>query len=233
VSKKKRRRKEKRSFSRDGLRLRDMSEVRTRSKQQAAVRYARLGFPVLPVARALPEGTCSCGNSECPRPGKHALMRTSEATTDHRKVFRGWQRYPDTNIGVPVGFAHKHFVLDLDTPDREQAMVLLSDLRATYGIGRPAAIALSAGRNPDGSGLHLHYRAPVGAQLGTLLEAETDLLYDPELSAGVPTGELAGGVGIQGDVGPEHPHIQMYATLPPSTNAGVYRWLDLEEVWGA
>jgi len=79
--------------------------------------------------------------------------------------------------------------------------------------------------------LYPRVRAPVGNQLGTLLDDENDLIWNPDLSAGVPTGEVAEDVGLLGDSDPSDPGRVIYATLPPSTNAGTYRWLDLAEVW--
>jgi hypothetical protein len=242
LTKKKRARKKKLATGRDALRA--MGEVRTRSKLQAAVSYARLGIPVIPLSHVRSDGVCSCGHEDCPCPGKHLLYAGAEeqATTDHRKVFGGWKRCPHTNIGTPLGTKFAHFVLDLDADNRAGAMALLSYVRDAYGIGRPSAIALSAGRNAAGGGLHLHYCTPVGAQLGTLLEenGSAGLTYvPPDPTTEVPSGILAaipseptGAVEIYGDVASDQPHVShTYISLPPSTNAGMYRWVNLEEVW--
>ncbi len=226
-----------------GSTLQKMATVRTRNKLKAALQYATLGIPILPLSHVRDDGVCSCGNTDCACPGKHLLYAgvEDEATTNANRIRHGWTRYAQTNIGKRVGIEYGHFVLDLDASDRDSAIELLCLLKDIYKIQRSEAIALSAGRSAEGSGLHLHYRAPVGEQLGTLLE-ESDrdsLIYDPpSTSKEVPCGKLddldldgMGVVEIYGDTGPDHQ--VMHAILPPTTVAGLYRWLDLEKVWGA
>lgn len=55
---------------------------------------------------------------DCRNPGKHPRTREGfyDATTDRRAVDRWWRRWPDANIGVPIGSRSGLAVVDLDGP---------------------------------------------------------------------------------------------------------------------
>jgi hypothetical protein len=80
---------------------------------EAALDYARMGWPVLPLHS--PRGPeCSCGDPRCESPAKHPRTRTGlkEATTDEATVRRWWMRWPDANVGLRTGIEFD--VLDAD-----------------------------------------------------------------------------------------------------------------------
>jgi hypothetical protein len=80
---------------------------------EAAINYARLGFPVFPLHHITEVGMCSCGN-RCSKEGKHP--RTSnglnDATTDPATIRQFWQYYPLANVGLRTGAGIG--VLDID-----------------------------------------------------------------------------------------------------------------------
>jgi hypothetical protein len=61
-----------------------------------ALRYTRLGWPVLPLRDKLP----------LVEHGSH------DATTDEAQVRAWWERWPNANIGLATG--HKFFAVDVD-----------------------------------------------------------------------------------------------------------------------
>jgi len=46
---------------------------------RAALRYAALGWRVLPLHTPDASGVCSCGREDCPKPGKHPRTRQPSA----------------------------------------------------------------------------------------------------------------------------------------------------------
>ena len=85
---------------------------------QAALAYAKLGWPVIPI-HTVTNNVCSCGKPDCSSPGKHPHTRhgLKDATTDPAVIDRYWQRWPGANIGVRTGRAPLGagiLVLDID-----------------------------------------------------------------------------------------------------------------------
>ncbi len=54
---------------------------------QQALKYARRGWPVLPLESVSSSGECSCGDRECANPGKHPMTPhgVGDATVARRK----------------------------------------------------------------------------------------------------------------------------------------------------
>jgi hypothetical protein len=78
----------------------------------AALRYAALGWPVLPLHTPRHDGRCSCGRGECPHPGKHPRSRHGlcDASTNAARIRAWWAAWPDANVGVASGRgAHLYF----------------------------------------------------------------------------------------------------------------------------
>lgn len=89
----------------------------TQSLLDAALGYAKRGWPVFPVYE--PAGaSCACGNAHCDHPAKHP--RTShgflDARTDEAQIRTWWTHWPNANIGIATEAAGL-IVLDVD-PER-------------------------------------------------------------------------------------------------------------------
>jgi hypothetical protein len=105
---------------------------------EAALGYAARGIPVYPAhwPRRIPGEAslaCSCRRGPaCDRPAKHPLVRhgVNDATTNQAQLKRGWQRWPDANIGLATGVVFD--ALDVDGPAGVAALCQLActaDLR--------------------------------------------------------------------------------------------------------
>src|SRR5262249_22948341 len=69
----------------------------------AALQYAALGLPVVPVHSINGDGWCSCRDGKsCARPGKHPRTQNGiyDATCDPTEIESFWARWPDANIGI-------------------------------------------------------------------------------------------------------------------------------------
>jgi replicative DNA helicase len=88
------------------------------STLDAALVYARLGWPVFPLHWPVNDaGECSCGDSECERVGKHPLTRHGlhDATTDEKRISDWFAKYPDANIGGRTGTPDGFDAIDIDS----------------------------------------------------------------------------------------------------------------------
>jgi hypothetical protein len=114
-----------------------------------ALRYAALGFRVVPLHSVTQDGGCSCGHveradrtCECGDPkckskhgtgsiGKHPRLPEWQklATTDTATITGWWERWPDANVGLAMG-GH-YFVLDVDP--RNGGRESLAALEAEHG----------------------------------------------------------------------------------------------------
>jgi hypothetical protein len=82
---------------------------------EEALGYAARGWPVLPLHTAVC-GRCTCGNPQCPSPGKHPRTAhgVKDASCSGGTIRRWWRMWPDANIGLATGEASGIAVLDLD-----------------------------------------------------------------------------------------------------------------------
>lgn len=86
---------------------------------EAALRYARLGYPVFPL-HGIRNKRCTCGDEGCFKSaGKHPHGQLApngfhDATRDEARITEWWSRCPDANIGIPTGRASGFVVLDID-----------------------------------------------------------------------------------------------------------------------
>jgi hypothetical protein len=121
---------------------------------RAAVVYATLGYPVVPMHGVLrPGGACTCPDVACPDPGKHPRLRGWQrlASADPAEVGEWCRRWPDANLALATG--RRFDVLDLDGEQGVEA------LRAALSIDpteHPGPVARTGG-----GGWHLLY-APTG-----------------------------------------------------------------------
>lgn len=93
------------------------AEARTRLLD-AALDYARRGWPVFPIYEPLTDGKCSCERTDCDSPGKHPRTKhgLKDATTVEATIRTWWSTWPNANIGIATGSASGLIVLDVDRP---------------------------------------------------------------------------------------------------------------------
>jgi hypothetical protein len=88
----------------------------------AALCYAALGWPVVPLHTPQADGSCSCRwGAACDHAGKHPRYHPHDlanglyaATTDAQLIRRWWARWPTANIGIATGQRSGLLVVDLD-----------------------------------------------------------------------------------------------------------------------
>jgi hypothetical protein len=85
---------------------------------EAALFYARRGWPVFPVHYPVKTNTgfrCSCGKSDC-NSAKHpmTLHGLKDASTDQSQIKTWWGKYPEANIGLATGEVSGLVVIDVD-----------------------------------------------------------------------------------------------------------------------
>lgn len=80
--------------------------------------YAELGLAVLPI-HGVVDGICTCGDSNCDRPGKHPSIPRGVygASTDVEWLENSYRDHPDENVGVATGRVSGIILLDLDTQE--------------------------------------------------------------------------------------------------------------------
>jgi hypothetical protein len=111
------------------------------SLSQAAIQYARMRWPVFPLAGKLPY---------------HGTHGHKDATVDLQQVERMWQEHPSANIGLATGAVSGVIVLDLDPRHAEQHTPNLTRVLAErYGNLPQTRTARTAH-----GGLHLYYQHP-------------------------------------------------------------------------
>lgn len=115
-----------------------------------ALKYARLGFKVLPVTSVRIDKTCSCRKSNCNAPGKHPAARGWQDTaTSDEAIIRKWiDADPNLNIGIKTGGGR--LVLDVDP--RHGGFESLKELEDNIGSLPTTAEAITGG-----GGRHLFF----------------------------------------------------------------------------
>ena len=122
--------------------------------KREALKYASMGFSVLPLHTLDEYGYCSCGDSQCSHVGKHPHVAGGyqSATKDADKISVWWDKWPEANIGIATGKISNCVVLDFDFP--KGGMESLKAYREEYGKLKNTPVALT------GNGVHLYYRCP-------------------------------------------------------------------------
>jgi hypothetical protein len=107
------------------------------------------------------EGGCSCGDPECPHPGKHPRTAHGykDATRDEKIIRQWWTQWPHANIGIDCGRSGL-LVLDNDVRNGGQAShaELVAYMKSKYGVALPESLTVRTGSN-DGS-THEYFRHP-------------------------------------------------------------------------
>jgi hypothetical protein len=93
----------------------DALKAPTSTLKKAALQYAGREWPVFPLHSPM-DGRCSCGNGNCPSPGKHPRTPNGvkDATIDPGIIAARWEKWPDANIGLATGIASGLVVIDVD-----------------------------------------------------------------------------------------------------------------------
>lgn len=143
-----------------------MNGAATLTLLDAALDYARRGWPVFP-CHTPTRGGCSCRDAErCSDIGKHPRTEhgLKDATTDEATIRQWWRRWPDANIGIVTGKASGLLVLDVDP--RHGGDATLAELEREHGRLPDTVESLTGG-----GGRHILFRCPgypVKSGAGTL-----------------------------------------------------------------
>lgn len=121
-----------------------------------AMRMAAFGYKVFPCHWISGDDKCSCGNLDCPSPGKHPLTEhgCNDATTDEDLIAKWWEQYPNANVAVATTGL---LVIDTDP--------LLDGSKNPWADNVAGGTGLGAGalaQTPRG-GNHYWFRQPKGA----------------------------------------------------------------------
>jgi hypothetical protein len=124
----------------------------------SALRYAGLGWPVLPIWWPAAGGACACGRTDCSNSGKHPLVRRGlhAATVDAALIQRWWTRWPLANVAIRTGVVSGLLVVDVDGPAGVESLRALS---REYGSVRAAWVRSGSG------GWHAYLRMPAGVEV--------------------------------------------------------------------
>ena len=166
---------------------------------EAALDYARRGWPVFPVNYPVKVGNslkCSCGKPECKHPAKHpkTLHGLTDATTDLKQINAWWKETPQANIGLATGPRSRLVVVDIDPRNGGN-----DSLKAITKLGNiPTTPIVFTG----GGGEHIYLMHPGN---GTKVKSDKNI-------AGYK------GIDVKGDGG--------YVLAPPSRHisGGRYTW---------
>jgi predicted transcriptional regulator len=99
------------------------------SPLDAALEYARLGLPVLPLHSVQERGEmliCTCGDSDCSHAGKHPLTThgLNDATTKVTVIKRWFAKWPWANVGIRMGRESGLICLDTDAWKGSDAAII-------------------------------------------------------------------------------------------------------------
>jgi hypothetical protein len=152
-----------------------------------ALRYASLGWSVVPV-HSLRDGSCSCGRTDCPSPGKHPRIRWETAMHEPAcaaDIAGWWDRWPDANLGVVTGTVSGIAVLDVDPRHGgEAALARLEERRGPLPITPEV--------RTGGGGRHLWF--DLGSALAsTVVGSGLDLKADGGMVVAPPSVHASGG----------------------------------------
>ena len=116
--------------------------------------YINYGYAVFPVYSII-DGFCSCGDSECKNPGKHAKIGVgpSFASKNVQAIRSMHQFWKGSNIGIATGKISGVVVLDVDPRDCGDEL-----LRVLSAQNEPLPKTVTA--ISGGNGLHYYFKYP-------------------------------------------------------------------------
>jgi hypothetical protein len=129
----------------------------------AALTYAAIGLPVLPLHSPRGAGcTCSRG-ADCSSPAKHPRTKhgVKDATTDETTIRAWWDRWPYANVGIATGGPLRTVVLDVDPKDGgNESLAALEEKRGKI----PETVRAWTGSG----GQHIYFQGPANPTNGTI-----------------------------------------------------------------
>ena len=128
-----------------------------------ALKYAALGWPIIPLHYVLSNGQCSCKQQKCNRIGKHPVGPLTKeglknASTDPTVIRAWWDYSPHLNIGYATG-ADGHIVMDVDAGPGKVGPKTLKALTEAAGE-LPKTLLAKTG----GGGFHYHFLTPLAVK---------------------------------------------------------------------
>lgn len=126
------------------------------SAGQEAVSLAARGMSVIAVHGIREDGSCTCGDRDCDRPGKHPRGRWRErctAAAGPDLVRREFDRDPESNVGIVTGSISKIVVIDVDSAEGRTA------LESAWGL-KEGQLPLAPIVKTGGGGWHIYARWP-------------------------------------------------------------------------
>lgn len=123
------------------------------SALEAALGYAALGIPVLPLHWPTEQWACSCGckHPKCWRRAKHPLVGIEDASTNPGVLRDWWERWPTANVGIS---AANLLIVDADVRAGKEPDVGELAERWRFTPGDVVTCRTASG------GLHLYFRRP-------------------------------------------------------------------------
>jgi len=180
------------------------------SLRTTAAKYASLGYAIIPVHWIREDGSCSCNDWSCKKPGKHPINANdaSDPILDAEEAARQWDELPKANIGIvagPTGW----LIVDIDSDQARDYFRSIADYQ-TIELMKHAPI------NKTGKGWHFIFR-------------DDERQFGPSVGTGPDTGiDIRAGVSFI--VAPPSTHVtgHQYAWLncdPPFDPPQPTRWL--------
>jgi putative DNA primase/helicase len=180
------------------------------SLRTAAAKYASLGYAIIPVHWIREDGSCSCGDWSCTKPGKHPIGKhgASDPILDAETATRQWEELPHANIGIvagPTGW----LIVDIDSEQARDHFKSIADYETVEAM-RNAPISKT------GKGWHFVF-------------LDDERAYSPSVGTGQDTGiDIRAGVSFI--VAPPSTHVSghQYSWInatPPFDAPQPTRWL--------
>ena len=158
---------------------RQYQELAQECLMDAALNYAKRGWPVFPLHTPSSQG-CSCrAGASCQKSGKHPRTRNGlrDASTDLMTIAGWWNKWPDANIGIVTGAVSGLLVIDVDDHGAICGSESLQEIEES--IGEPFASRSVI----TGQGKHIYFNHPGGtipssvSKLGKGIDVRGDDAY--------------------------------------------------------
>jgi putative DNA primase/helicase len=159
------------------------------SLRTTAAKYASLGYAIVPVHWIREDGSCSCNDWSCKKPGKHPINANGAADPifDPEEATRQWDELPKANIGIvagPTGW----LIVDIDSDQARDYFRSIADYE-TIELMKHAPI------NKTGKGWHFIFRddeRQFGPSVGTGLDTGIDIRAGVSLFVAPPSIHVSG-----------------------------------------